>query len=158
MAICKTTQRETDLVAGPRPGTLQCPECGEVMNEDTTPIDVIPADWPVRVLITEQEKAAAADLNTCGACGRSWDDAISTGMTPVPSGRCPFEYWHPGDEGETQSSTPLTDQLSREDVETALHTLAELYANSGDDTGDYLSERQQAIADRVMHAHTRLLD
>jgi len=32
---------------------------------------------------------------TCGACRRTWDDAVITGVTPVPSGRCPFEYWHP---------------------------------------------------------------
>ena len=31
---------------------------------------------------------------TCGTCGRSWDDTISTSMTPVPAGRCPFEYDH----------------------------------------------------------------
>lgn len=31
---------------------------------------------------------------TCGTCNRSWDDTISTSMTPVPSGRCPFEYEH----------------------------------------------------------------
>ena len=28
---------------------------------------------------------------TCGHCGRSWDDARVTSMTPVPSARCPFE-------------------------------------------------------------------
>lgn len=31
---------------------------------------------------------------TCGSCGRSWDDSVSTCCTPVPSGRCPFEYDH----------------------------------------------------------------
>jgi hypothetical protein len=31
---------------------------------------------------------------TCGHCGRTWDDAHSSGWTPVPSGRCPFEFWH----------------------------------------------------------------
>ena len=34
----------------------------------------------------------------CGNCGRGWDDSISTSgpgyFTPVPSGRCPFEYDH----------------------------------------------------------------
>ena len=30
----------------------------------------------------------------CGHCGRAWDDSISTGWTPVPSGRCPFEDEH----------------------------------------------------------------
>jgi len=37
------------------------------------------------------------DIATCGNCGRSWDDSISTQMTPVPSGRCPFEYYHDGE-------------------------------------------------------------
>lgn len=32
----------------------------------------------------------------CGTCGRHWDDEKSTGLTPAPSGRCPFEYWHRG--------------------------------------------------------------
>lgn len=31
---------------------------------------------------------------TCGHCGRSWNDALSSGITPTPSGRCPFEYEH----------------------------------------------------------------
>lgn len=31
------------------------------------------------------------EIATCGECGRSWDDSIPTGMTPAPSGRCPFE-------------------------------------------------------------------
>lgn len=30
----------------------------------------------------------------CGTCGRGWDDSVSTSWTPVPSGRCPFEYDH----------------------------------------------------------------
>jgi hypothetical protein len=32
---------------------------------------------------------------TCGVCGRSWNDALITGVTPVPSGRCPYEAYHP---------------------------------------------------------------
>lgn len=31
---------------------------------------------------------------TCGGCGRSWDDSVSTALTPTPSARCPFEYEH----------------------------------------------------------------
>lgn len=44
-----------------------------------------------------------ADVATCGTCGRSWDDSISTSTTPVPSGRCPFEYEH-DDEDEDDGS------------------------------------------------------
>ena len=54
----------------------------------------IPAHFPVKVLRTTRQKANAADLCTCGSCGRSWDDSMSTGWTPAPSGRCPFEYYH----------------------------------------------------------------
>lgn len=36
------------------------------------------------------------DVVTCGSCGRSWNDAASSSVTPAPSGRCPFEYEHPG--------------------------------------------------------------
>lgn len=40
----------------------------------------------------------AANLATCGICSRTWDDSVSTAVTPVPSGRCPFEYEHPPQE------------------------------------------------------------
>ena len=33
----------------------------------------------------------------CGHCGRAWNDDKSTGVTPTPSGRCPFEYEHEDD-------------------------------------------------------------
>jgi hypothetical protein len=35
-----------------------------------------------------------SDVTTCGACERSWDDAVITAWTPTPSARCPFEYDH----------------------------------------------------------------
>lgn len=31
---------------------------------------------------------------TCGECGRSWNDAAISSVTPAPSARCPFEYEH----------------------------------------------------------------
>lgn len=34
------------------------------------------------------------EVATCGACGRSWNDAAVSAVTPVPAGRCPFEYEH----------------------------------------------------------------
>lgn len=51
----------------------------------------IPADHPVRSLT---RWATATDPVTCGTCHRRWDDAIVTGSTPAPAGRCPFEVWH----------------------------------------------------------------
>lgn len=52
----------------------------------------IPKNWPVRPLKANQ---AAKRRTTCGTCRRSWDDAVITSMTPAPSARCPFEYFHP---------------------------------------------------------------
>jgi hypothetical protein len=40
------------------------------------------------------EYVVPPDIATDGACGLSWDDSIITGMTPAPSARCPFEYFH----------------------------------------------------------------
>ncbi len=37
-------------------------------------------------------------IYTDGNCGLSWDDSIITGMTPAPSARCPFEYFHEYDD------------------------------------------------------------
>jgi len=51
--------------------------------------DVIELKGPALVRAVLDRRAA-----TCGACGRSWDDTVSTAWTPVPSGRCPFEYEH----------------------------------------------------------------
>ena len=34
------------------------------------------------------------DIATCGTCGRSWNDASVSDVTPAPSARCPFEYDH----------------------------------------------------------------
>jgi len=36
----------------------------------------------------------AARVATCGQCGRHWDDAHISGVTPTPAARCPFEYSH----------------------------------------------------------------
>jgi hypothetical protein len=55
----------------------------------------VPADYPVRHLRRgTRAYRDAQDLTTCGQCGRSWDDAVVTGITPAPSARCPFEYYH----------------------------------------------------------------
>lgn len=31
------------------------------------------------------------NVATCGTCGRSWNDAQISDVTPAPAGRCPFE-------------------------------------------------------------------
>lgn len=55
------------------------------------PMSAVPSSFAVRPLRKGQK---AKDRMTCGTCGLSWDDAKSTSWTPVPSGRCPFEYFH----------------------------------------------------------------
>lgn len=56
------------------------------MTPPTDVIELVGHDLDVAIV----ERRAA----TCGVCGRSWDDSVSTSVTPVPSGRCPFEYDH----------------------------------------------------------------
>lgn len=51
----------------------------------------IPKGFPVKPLRLGD---SATDPMTCDTCYRSWDDAVSTSYTPVPAGRCPFEYYH----------------------------------------------------------------
>lgn len=41
----------------------------------------------------------AKDRAMCLTCGLSWDDGITTAITPAPSARCPFEYYHHSKEG-----------------------------------------------------------
>lgn len=53
--------------------------------------DPIPKDFPIQPLAPDEPAECRA---TCGHCGLSWDDAVSTAWTPTPTGRCPFEYFH----------------------------------------------------------------
>ena len=34
------------------------------------------------------------EMATCGECSKSWNDALISGSTPAPSGRCPYEHIH----------------------------------------------------------------
>lgn len=59
--------------------------------------------------------ASFASAVTCNTCGRTWDDGMSTELTPAPSGRCPFEYMHtvkakdaPATEPQSPGSRPMT--------------------------------------------------
>jgi len=54
--------------------------------------DDIPEDWPVQPI--DEDDETAADPMSCGTCGLTWDDAVITSMTPVPSARCPVESFH----------------------------------------------------------------
>jgi hypothetical protein len=56
-----------------------------------TDFEAIPDDFDVKVL---DNPADGIDPALCGSCGRWWDDGVTTSRTPVPAGRCPFEYFH----------------------------------------------------------------
>ena len=45
-------------------------------------------------LLVDEMGDPIVNVMTCGTCGRSWNDAIISGRTPVPAGRCPFEHLH----------------------------------------------------------------
>jgi len=63
----------------------------------------IPKNFEVKPLKKGQNAQRKA---TCGTCGLSWDDGIATTMTPVPSGRCPFEYFHNYEENKAKCGGP----------------------------------------------------
>jgi hypothetical protein len=70
----------------------------------------------------DDEGHEIVDVATCGVCGRSWNDAAVSSVTPVPSGRCPFEYEH--DEGIAERLEHLRQELRAERI--SYHELAEL--------------------------------
>lgn len=57
-------------------------------------------DRGVIELLTPEAIERTPGAATCGTCGRSWDDDHSTGVTPTPAGRCPFEDDHDEDGDE----------------------------------------------------------
>ena len=91
----------------------------------------IPATFPVAVLNDGDE---AKDRATCGNCGLSWDDAISTSYTPAPSGRCPFEYFH----AEVK-------QMTQEQIDKTVQTIQFVLADLQDATPEDL----KTIAERI---------
>lgn len=48
------------------------------------------------------------NATVCGACGAAWDDSVSTGWTPTPAGRCPWEDEHPTLPEPVRLSTEVT--------------------------------------------------
>ena len=109
--------------------------------------------------IARQESAgrhsAGRDLMTCGHCGRTWDDAHVSAVTPTPAGRCPFEHLHetPRTRLQPAAPAPLALQLDRAEA-------AELFECLEYDTGDLMTlvieeedrprlARLEAIRDRL---------
>lgn len=79
-----------------REWTIEASDVIELVDPDTllVPASAIPFSYSVQPLRTEYQKEKAKAPAQCGTCGLWWDDAITTGITPVPSGRCPFEQFH----------------------------------------------------------------
>ena len=76
-------------------GTLSIVPFEDEPVDLTLEVEDIPNDFPVRPLTQDDlDDQLAIRETTCGTCDLSWDDAIPTGLTPVPSGRCPFEQFH----------------------------------------------------------------
>jgi hypothetical protein len=69
----------------------------------------IPEDHPVQPI--DPDDKSAEDPATCGTCGLTWDDGKSTGWTPAPSGRCPFEYFHKYPE-DSEHESKVANQIS----------------------------------------------
>lgn len=67
----------------------------------------IPADYEVQPISSDHPNAA-----TCGHCGLSWDDVTSTGITPTPAGRCPFEAFHEYDDEDERDISPLQEAVA----------------------------------------------
>ena len=64
------------------------------------PDAAVPPSWPVQPLHPD---ADGPNVAACGACGRKWDDAAVTSITPAPSARCPFEPFHDDEDDEHQA-------------------------------------------------------
>ena len=65
----------------------------DYVDYDQTDEDQQGTVWVHRNGVVELDPADER-ATVCGACGRAWDDTVSTAVTPVPAGRCPFEYDH----------------------------------------------------------------
>lgn len=73
-------------------------------DEDITPV-------PGAELRYGDDGEPIIELATCGVCGRTWNDAAVSGVTPVPAGRCPFEYDHADMLDRDGAITDLADAL-----------------------------------------------
>ncbi len=62
------------------------------------------------------DRPAPDTFTRCGSCKRAWDDNKPTNLTPVPAGRCPFEYFrnHGSETKHVRSRTEeLTEALTK---------------------------------------------
>ena len=45
-------------------------------------------------VLTDENDQPVVVMATCGTCGRTWNDAAISSITPTPAGRCPWEADH----------------------------------------------------------------
>ena len=83
-------------------------------------MDDIPADFPV-VPVTPTHPGRVYAVVTCGECGLSWDDTVSTQYTPAPSGRCPFEAFHEMDEPDEDEIREMDNHVAQRAEDAALN-------------------------------------
>lgn len=65
----------------------------DYVDYDQTDEDQQGTVWVHRNGVVELDPADER-ATVCGVCDRAWDDSVSTAVTPVPAGRCPFEDDH----------------------------------------------------------------
>jgi hypothetical protein len=81
------------------------------------------------------------EVATCGTCGRSCIDAAVSALTPVPAGRCPFEYEHPANDAPEGFRVIVMHVLVREhDADEVTHGLIDLACND-QSLGAYATDR-----------------
>lgn len=105
-------------------------------------MDDIPRDFPVVPVATPINPYRAYAVATCGECGLSWDDTVSTQYTPAPGGRCPFEAFHQMDEDE-----PVDDPITADDRAIILEALGtwRAFGRYGDGRSEFQARVQDVI-------------
>jgi len=114
----------------------------------------------------DENGAPIIDAVTCGTCGRTWNDAAVSSMTPAPSGRCPFETEHvsvldllaganfsDGDMIDTRELADAIEDLEETDADRlAVEALFEEISDFG---GDDPADGVQLIADSYFEQYAR---
>lgn len=72
-----------------------------------------PLDPFERELAFKQKPNGDVQVAECLTCGRVWDDAGISDITPTPAGRCPFEAYHRSDEDEEREEANNDRRLLR---------------------------------------------
>ena len=108
----------------------------------------IPEDYPVQP-VPENTPGATR----CYECGLSWKDWISTSMTPVPSGRCPFEAFHedPDESLEPGGRIYIDTDTGTWGIDDGNLVIVEA-------TGEIITELMEGVADSTVNEIGKRLD